>query len=47
MLTKCRFALVLERKSKSDYLGYVALNDGRTNDAIKYFEEALKTDDGG
>ena len=37
---------VLERKSKSDYLGYVALNDGRTNDAIKYFEEALKTDDG-
>ncbi len=36
---------ILERKAKSDYLGYVALNEGRTLDAIKYFEEALINDD--
>ncbi len=36
---------VLERKTKVDYSGYVALNEGRTQDAIKYFEEALINDD--
>jgi len=33
---------VLERKSKDDYYGYVALSEGRNRDAIKYFEKALK-----
>ena len=36
---------VLERKSKNDFLGYNALNEGRSRDAIKYFESALKVDD--
>jgi tetratricopeptide (TPR) repeat protein len=36
---------VLERKSKDDYFGYTALNEGRSSDAIKYFEEVLKVDD--
>jgi tetratricopeptide (TPR) repeat protein len=36
---------VLERKSKDDYYGYVALNEGRSRDAIKKFEKVLKTDD--
>jgi len=37
---------VLERKSKDDYYGYTALNEGRSGDAIKYFEQVLKTNDG-
>jgi tetratricopeptide (TPR) repeat protein len=36
---------VIERKSKDDYFGYVALNDGRNREAIGYFEKALNTDD--
>jgi tetratricopeptide (TPR) repeat protein len=36
---------VLERKSKDDYEGYIALSEGRTKEAIGYFEKALKTDD--
>ena len=36
---------ILERKTKADYLGYLALNEGRTKDAINFFEEALITDD--
>lgn len=36
---------VLERKSKEDYYGYVALSEVRNRDAIKYFEKALKNDD--
>jgi tetratricopeptide (TPR) repeat protein len=35
---------VLARRSKDDYNGYRALNEGKTEDAIKYFEEALKVD---
>ncbi len=37
---------ILERKSKDDFLGYEALEAGRTKDALKYFEQALKFDDG-
>jgi tetratricopeptide (TPR) repeat protein len=36
---------VLERRSKYDYTGYIALTQGRNKDAIGYFEKALKTDD--
>lgn len=36
---------VLERKSKYDYSGYVALNEGRSREAISYFEKALRIDD--
>jgi tetratricopeptide (TPR) repeat protein len=36
---------VLERKSKYDYAGYVALSEGRSKEAIDYFEKALKIDD--
>lgn len=36
---------VLERKSKYDYSGYVALNEGRRRDAIGYFEKVLKIND--
>jgi tetratricopeptide (TPR) repeat protein len=36
---------VIERKSKDDYYGYNALNDGRSKDAIKYFEKVLQIDD--
>ena len=35
---------VIERKSKDDYAGYAALTDGRSKEAISYFEKALKTD---
>lgn len=37
--------IVLKRKTKEDYAGYVALTDGRNNDAIAHFEKALKIDD--
>jgi tetratricopeptide (TPR) repeat protein len=36
---------VLERKSKDDFYGYNALNEGRSKDAINYFEKAVKVDD--
>ena len=36
---------VIERKSKDDYMGYTALNEGRSKEAIGYFEKALKIDD--
>ena len=36
--------VILERKSKSDYYGYKALEEGRTEDAIHFFEEILKID---
>jgi hypothetical protein len=36
---------VLERKTKSDYLGYMALEDSNNSQAISYFREALKVDD--
>ena len=36
---------VIERKSKDDYSGYVALNEGKNREAIGYFEKALKVDD--
>jgi tetratricopeptide (TPR) repeat protein len=35
---------VLERKTKTDYLGYKALEDGRIKDALICFEEAVKFD---
>ena len=36
---------VLERKSKDDFLGYNALNEGRNKDAINFFEKVLKVND--
>ena len=36
---------IIERKSKDDYAGYIALNEGRNKDAIDYFEKALNIDD--
>jgi tetratricopeptide (TPR) repeat protein len=36
---------VLERTSKNDLYGYNALNEGRTDEAIKNFEKALQIDD--
>ena len=36
---------VIERRSKDDYNGYNALNEGRNKDAIKYFEKVLQVDD--
>ena len=36
---------VIERKSKDDYAGYVALNEGRSKEAIDLFEKAIKIDD--
>jgi tetratricopeptide (TPR) repeat protein len=36
---------IIERKSKDDYAGYLALNEGRNKDAINYFEKALNIDD--
>jgi tetratricopeptide (TPR) repeat protein len=35
---------VLERRSKDDLNGYIALNEGRPGDAIKYFERVLQVD---
>ena len=35
---------VLERRSKNDLLGYIALNEGRKLEAIEYFEKALKVE---
>jgi tetratricopeptide (TPR) repeat protein len=36
---------ILERKSKDDLYGYEALQNGKTKDAIKFFEQALKNND--
>ena len=36
---------VIERKSKNDYAGYIALNEGKSKEAIGYFEKALNIDD--
>jgi tetratricopeptide (TPR) repeat protein len=36
---------VLKRKTKEDYYGYVALNEGKNKEAISHFEKALKNDD--
>jgi tetratricopeptide (TPR) repeat protein len=36
---------VIERKSKDDYAGYVALSEGRSKEAVSLFEKALKIDD--
>jgi tetratricopeptide (TPR) repeat protein len=36
---------VIERKSKDNYAGYIALNEGRSKEAIGYFEKALNIDD--
>ena len=33
---------ILERKSRDDFYGYEALQNGRTKDALKFFEQALK-----
>ena len=38
---------VLERKSKDDYNAYIALNEGRSKEAINLFEKALKVDNDG
>ena len=36
---------VIERKSKNDYAGYIAINEGKSKEAIGYFEKALNIDD--
>jgi tetratricopeptide (TPR) repeat protein len=36
---------ILERKTKDDLYGYEALQTGKTNDALKLFEQALKIND--
>jgi tetratricopeptide (TPR) repeat protein len=36
---------VLERKTKTDYSGYRALEEGKTEEAIKYFDAAIKIND--
>jgi tetratricopeptide (TPR) repeat protein len=36
---------VLERKSKDDYAGYLALNEGRSEDAVRHFEKVVMIDD--
>jgi len=36
---------VIERKSKDDYYGYNALNEGKSKDAIGFFEKVLQVDD--
>ena len=36
---------VIQRKSKDDFYGYNALNEGRNKDAINYFDKVLHVDD--
>jgi len=36
---------VIERRSKDDFYGYSALKEGRSKEAIDYFEKVLKIDD--
>ena len=38
-------SIVVERKSFSSFLGYKALGENRVDNAIKFFKEALKSDD--
>jgi tetratricopeptide (TPR) repeat protein len=42
---KVPICAVLERKSKDDFYGYVALSEGRNKDAINLFEKVNKSDD--
>lgn len=35
---------VLKRESKDDYLGYIALNEGKNEEAVKYFIKVLERD---
>lgn len=42
---KIPIGAVLQRKTKSDYLSYKALKEGRIKQAITWFEEVLKTSD--
>jgi tetratricopeptide (TPR) repeat protein len=37
-------AAILKRKTKADYLGYVALTENRNSDAAKFFSLAVKAD---
>jgi tetratricopeptide (TPR) repeat protein len=36
---------IIKRKTKDDFSGYVALNEGKSEAAVSYFENALKIDD--
>ncbi|HZY24470.1 MAG TPA: tetratricopeptide repeat protein [Bacteroidales bacterium] len=36
---------IIERKTKDDYAGYLALTQGRNEEAIRYYEKALKIED--
>jgi len=36
---------VIKRKTKDDFAGYSALNEGKNNEAIDHYSEALKIDD--
>lgn len=36
---------VIKRKTKDDYYGYVALDEGKNEQAVAYFENAVKNDD--
>ena len=36
---------VLERKTKTDYYGYRALEEGKTGEAVKYFDATVKIND--
>jgi tetratricopeptide (TPR) repeat protein len=36
---------VLERRTKDDYYGYVALSEGKYRDAVEFFERAVSVDD--
>jgi hypothetical protein len=38
--------VVLERKSRNDLFGYIALEEGRFQDAVSHFKTALDDDDG-
>ncbi len=35
---------VIKRESKEDFLGYVALNEGRNEEAVKYFTKVFESD---
>jgi tetratricopeptide (TPR) repeat protein len=36
---------IVKRKSKDEFAGYVALNEGKSKEAIGYYQKALKIDD--
>ncbi len=42
---KIPICAVLERKTKDDFYGYSALIEGKSSDAVKLYEKALKSDD--